>query len=108
MPGSRRTPTPDGEPRRGRPHRIRPSRSEAKRQRLTIVIIDRPTAWIPAGELDAPHSGRVVEFVRDLVTDPATFIRQFNAASLDASGGLWAALAAGSQRLGRMARLARP
>jgi len=41
------------------------------------------------------------------VSDPPTFIRQFNAASLDVGGNLWAALAAGIACVGRMVKLVR-
>jgi hypothetical protein len=112
MPARRRSPAlsgHDGNERRriaGNPGR-QSSQFRLKSRGPTIVIIDRPAGWIPASELDAPRRGRVMEFVREPVSDPPTFIRQFNAASLDAGGKLWAALAAESARVGRMVKLIR-
>ncbi len=59
-----------------------------------IVIVERPMDWNPASELDVPPTGRVLDVVDDIpITDPATFIRQYNALSLDENGNRRAALA---------------
>jgi hypothetical protein len=96
----------DGPSSTGKPRR-QSSRFRLKSRGPTIVIVDRPAGWIPASELDAPRRGRVIEVIRELVSDPPTFIRQFNAASLDVGGNLWAALAAGIACVGRMVKLVR-
>jgi hypothetical protein len=47
------------------------------------VIIEAPPGWTPATELDVPEKGRVIEIVDLQVSDPCTFIRQYNAAAMD-------------------------
>lgn len=73
-----------------------------------IVIVRRPAGWTPAGELDAPERAEVLEVVDEPVFDPPTFIRHFNAGSLDEGGCLWAALARSVPTTGQMVELLRP
>ena len=65
-----------------------------------IVLIERPARWTPRSELDMPRFGVVVEVVAGPISDPLTFVRHYNAASLDAVGATWAALCAAAARPG--------
>ena len=47
-----------------------------------------------------PRCGVVVEVVAETISDPLTFVRQYNAASLDAFGATWAALCDAAARPG--------
>jgi hypothetical protein len=69
-----------------------------------IVIVSKPPNWVPACELDSPAMAEVQEIVLDYSGDPITFIRQFNGASSDSGGSIWAALAFVA-RVGEQAKL---
>jgi hypothetical protein len=49
---------------------------------------------------DVPRRAVVVEVVAHEVADPATYVRQYNALSLDESGTTWAALAMATPAVG--------
>ena len=66
----------------------------------SVVIIRPPGNWMPASELDAPQKGLVIDLVDHQLTDPATFVRQHNAASLDEGGAKWAALTRADPKIG--------
>jgi hypothetical protein len=68
----------------------------------------RPADWIPSSEFDLPEWAEVVETVNHPLSDPLTFVRQYNAISLDEHGVTWAALAATGARPGTMLALTAP
>ena len=47
-----------------------------------------------------PRCGVVVEVIDEPISDPLTFVRHYNAASLDAVGATWAALCDAAARPG--------
>jgi hypothetical protein len=55
---------------------------------------------MPSTELDAPKRAVVVDVVRLKVSDPGTFIRQHNAASMQEGGTRWAAMTRAKPRVG--------
>ncbi len=65
-----------------------------------IVLIERPPRWTPRSEFDMPRCGVVVEVVAEAISDPRTFVRHYNAASLDAMGATWAAVCDAAGRPG--------
>ena len=57
-----------------------------------LVIVERPQGWTPKSEWVALAEGIVVAPVEDEFRDPYTYIRQFNATSLDRHGTMWAGI----------------
>jgi len=73
-----------------------------------IVIVRRPSGWVPQSETDAPPRCPVLELVDDAsVGDPLTFARQYNAASMDDDGSRWAVLTPTDARIGETLDLSR-
>jgi hypothetical protein len=65
-----------------------------------LVLIERPHQWTPRSEWDMPHRAVVVDVVEDRNLDPATFLRHYNAVSLDEAGTTWAALCRRTPKVG--------
>ena len=73
-----------------------------------LAIVGRPRGWDPRSETDVPARGVVLELVDDAsLGDPLTFVRHYNAASMDDGGTRWAVLAGADARVGRTLDLAR-
>ena len=73
-----------------------------------IVIVRRPPGWVPQSETDAPPRCLVLELVDGTsVGDPLTFVRQYNAASIEDDGSRWAALTHADARIGQTLDLLR-
>jgi hypothetical protein len=47
---------------------------------------------MPCSEFDMPPRALVIEVVRQRLSDPVTYLRQYNALSLDEAGTTWAAM----------------
>jgi hypothetical protein len=72
-----------------------------------VVLFWRPAGWIPSSELDMPKRAIVLEVVEQELSDPATYIRQYNAISLDQEGSTWAGISAAAPRKGEEVYLSR-
>ena len=67
-----------------------------------IAIVRHPPGWVPQSETDAPPRCLVLELVDGTsVGDPLTFVRQYNAASMEDAGTRWAVLADADPRIGQ-------
>ena len=55
-----------------------------------------------------PRCGVVVEVVAEPISDPLTFVRHYNAASMDAFGATWAALCDAAARPGTAVAILAP
>ncbi|MGA2067942.1 MAG: hypothetical protein ABSG86_23435 [Thermoguttaceae bacterium] len=73
-----------------------------------LVLVQRPRRWRPASEWDMPRRAVVIEVVHRPTADPATYVRQYNAVSLDESGTTWAAWAPATPTVGTEAELLSP
>ena len=72
-----------------------------------IVLVERPPGWRPCSEFDMPARARVIEVVDQPVSDPVTYVRQYNALSLDEAGTTWAAMMRMPMPPGQMAAIER-
>ena len=72
-----------------------------------IVLVERPAGWTPASELDMPRRATVIEVVAQPIYDPITYVRQYNALSLDEAGTTWAGVICLPPVLGAEAALER-
>ncbi|MGD0896990.1 MAG: hypothetical protein ABR915_04080 [Thermoguttaceae bacterium] len=73
----------------------------------TLVLVERPRRWAPTSVWDMPRRALVVDLVNHAVADPATYVRQYNALSLDESGTTWAALTLATAAVGTLVDLLR-
>ena len=69
-------------------------------QDWSIVVVQRPSGWVPSFEFDMPQKAAVLEIIDDKISDPATFVRQYNAVSMKETGATWAAVAHGLPKPG--------
>jgi hypothetical protein len=81
-----------------------PARRRDARQSV-LVLVERPRRWGPQCEWDMPRRAVVIEVVARPATDPATYVRQYNALSLDESGTTWAAWVPAMPTIGAEAEL---
>ena len=63
---------------------------KSRRPAGRIVLVERPAGWAPVSELDMPERAVVIEVVLQPVSDPFTYVRQYNAISMDEAGTTWA------------------
>jgi hypothetical protein len=70
-----------------------------------LILVERPEGWVPTSELDAPRSALVIDVVQDCVGDMLTFVRQYNAVSMDEQGTTWAAFTRAAPKLGESVEL---
>jgi hypothetical protein len=73
-----------------------------------LILVERPRRWVPVSEWDMPRRAVVIEVVDHPTADPATYVRQYNALSLDESGTTWAAWALATPTVGAEADLLGP
>lgn len=67
----------------------------------SMILVARPRGWTPSSEFDVPKRAVVIEVIDDEIGDPATYVRQYNAASMREAGTTWAAVVKGSPQPGR-------
>jgi hypothetical protein len=101
-------PNADRRPKATGPCRLGCTAARRGRPRGTLVLVARPRRWTPASVWDMPRRAVVVDVVEHAVADPATYLRQYNALSLDESGTTWAALALATPTVGTLVDLLPP